>query len=100
MFDATAQDLDADANSLDSRNSFAGESRLGIQWKFKGAEALALVVSPKSISRASIRIVDVNYYARRSANCLIAWRVFDSDTILARRNIYIKSPLDQSMSRA
>jgi len=50
MFDATAQDLDADANSLDSRNSFAGESRLGIQWKFKGAQALALVVSPKSIS--------------------------------------------------
>lgn len=34
MFDATAQDRDADANSLDSLNSFAGESRLGVQRKF------------------------------------------------------------------
>lgn len=30
--------------------------------------------SAESISRAGIRIADVNYYARRSANCLIAWR--------------------------
>lgn len=40
MFDATAQDRDADANSLDSLNSFAGESRLGVERKFWGAEAL------------------------------------------------------------
>lgn len=36
MLDATAQDRDADANSLDSRDSFAGESRLEVQWKFWG----------------------------------------------------------------
>lgn len=38
MFDATAQDRDADANSLDSLNSFAGESRLGVERKFWEAE--------------------------------------------------------------
>jgi len=36
MLDATAQDRDADANSFDSRDSFAGEARLGVQWKFWG----------------------------------------------------------------
>lgn len=39
MLDATAQNRDADANSLDSRNSFADESRLGAEWKFWGVEA-------------------------------------------------------------
>lgn len=38
MLDATAQNRDADANSLDSRNSFADESRLGVEWKFWGRE--------------------------------------------------------------
>jgi len=40
MFDATAQDRDADANSLNSRNSFASESHLGVQQKFWETEAL------------------------------------------------------------
>lgn len=76
----------------------------GVLWKFWGrwhrssSRCLSLSLLRSSWrnryrARAS-RIADVNYYARRSANCLIAWRAFDSDTILARRNIYIKSVPD------
>lgn len=74
MLDATAQDRDADANSLASRNSFA-ESRFGVEWRNSGDGgilSLSRSFLMKSISRTSIRIADVNYYARRSANCLIA----------------------------
>lgn len=56
MLDATAQDRNTDANSLDSRNSFA-ESRLGVEWKFWGRRTIALSgLLMKSISRTSICI--------------------------------------------
>lgn len=68
--------------------------RQGVEWEGNGGIALFPFVRNRYRARTS----DVNYYARRSANCLIAWRAFDSDTILARCNIYIKSPLNQSTS--
>lgn len=58
MLDATAQDRDADANSLDSRNSFV-ESRLGVEWKFWGRRHRALWSSDE------IDIAHEHLYRRR-----------------------------------
>lgn len=50
MLDATAQDRDADTNSLDSRDSFVGESRFGVSVEILGGGGIALAVPTKSIS--------------------------------------------------
>lgn len=60
-----------DANSLDSRNSFARRiSRSGDLWKFREGGAGEERRSGRSggkidIAHGGIRIADVNYYARR-----------------------------------